>query len=142
MKSRSNIRQIIVHCTGSDREQDDPIEVIREWHLARGWDDIGYHLYIPKNFEKGIQMGRSLHTIGAHCLGQNLDSVGICLSGNHEFHQHQLDTLVMAVQILSAAFKIEKVFPHNFYNPGKTCPNFDIYDLPQLKQYEKARDAV
>ena len=126
VKSRKKTNQIIVHCTGSDRPQDDGIEVIRAWHLARGWEDIGYHIYISKNRRRGPQIGRPLHSIGAHCLGQNHDSIGICVSGNYEFFDFQMDCLRATIQILAAAYKITTVLPHNFYNKNKTCPNFEL----------------
>jgi hypothetical protein len=56
------IRRHIIHCSAST--QGDVAE-IRRWHLARGWNDIGYHFVIRPDGE--VEVGRMLHEIGAHC---------------------------------------------------------------------------
>lgn len=74
------------------------VDVIREWHLERGWSDIGYNLVIlngytdPKmvardpELDGHVEVGRDLNDnpwdylgeTGAHALGYNQRSVGIC----------------------------------------------------------------
>ena len=57
--------------------------MIHQWHLARGWSGMGYHFLVRK--EGGIvETGRPINTIGAHCTGQNSDSVGICFEGDFD----------------------------------------------------------
>ncbi|WP_286904218.1 peptidoglycan recognition protein family protein [Clostridium sp. UBA1652] len=55
------------------------VQDIHSWHKNNGWSGIGYHFLVRKNGE--VYQGRPLDTLGAHTLGQNSDSIGICLEG-------------------------------------------------------------
>lgn len=44
----------------------------------RGWAGIAYHYLVKTNGI--IERGRPRQTIGSHCKGHNLDSVGVCLA--------------------------------------------------------------
>lgn len=76
LKKRSKTNKVIGHhadafvCT---------IEDIERWHKAKGWAGVGYHFFIRK--DGTIYRGRPIDTIGAHCEGQNSDSIGICFEG-------------------------------------------------------------
>lgn len=72
--------------------------MINTWHKAR-WPEfvstlgynIGYHWVIGNNW---IKQTRLDNEDGAHCLGHNEDSIGICFTGNFENEiptQYQLD---------------------------------------------------
>lgn len=56
--------------------------MIREWHLTRGWSDIGYHFVILPDGR--CEEGRPLYRPGAHCVAghRNFIGIGICLVGN------------------------------------------------------------
>ena len=56
------------------------VEDIHRWHKDKNWSGIGYHFFIRK--DGSIYRGRPIDTIGAHCLNQNSDSIGICLEGS------------------------------------------------------------
>lgn len=58
------------------------LEEIRQAHLDRGFDDIGYHYLITQHGE--VLRGRPEHIQGAHAFGLNLDSIGICCVGNFD----------------------------------------------------------
>lgn len=126
MKINREINKIIIHCSDSDYLTHDNIEVIRSWHKARMFSDVGYHYFIDK---AGIlHKGRDLSTIGAHCAGHNKDSIGICFSGKNHFSAQQMMTGQLLLDVLLGMFnlKARDVFPHNHFNHGKTCPNFDV----------------
>lgn len=57
------------------------LERIREWHLARGWKDVGYQYVIERNGT--IRCARPIQVPGAHAKGNNHDSIGICVVGNN-----------------------------------------------------------
>lgn len=128
-----DVKMIIVHCSDSDQFAHDCIEVIREWHTARGFtgkdgkpgtvDDVGYHFFIRKNGE--LELGRALTEAGAHTIGQNHNSVGVCLSGRENFTQDQFSTLVKLVNYLRRTFGDIPVHPHRKFATYKTCPNFN-----------------
>ena len=86
------INKLIVHCSATPNSRDMTVDEIRCWHVNNnGWSDIGYHYVIYRNGE--IISGRPVATAGAHCKGQNYDSVGVCLIGNDEFTQEQFKAL-------------------------------------------------
>ncbi|MCI8509020.1 MAG: N-acetylmuramoyl-L-alanine amidase [Lachnospiraceae bacterium] len=77
--NRSSTKKIIIHhaaATAADAK------TIHKWHINRGWSGIGYHFVVLKN--GSIERGRPVKTIGAHCTGENSDSIGICFEGNFE----------------------------------------------------------
>ena len=43
------IKKIIIHCSATREGQDISVDTIRDWHLKRGWSDIGYHYVIDLN---------------------------------------------------------------------------------------------
>ena len=114
----------IVHC--SDSETGDVAE-IRRWHMARGWNDVGYHFVIRRDGE--IEVGRTLDVVGAHCEGQNLDSVGTCLVGKSTFMPLQFDALRRIQAMLEQLFPGIAVYGHRDFNPHKTCPNFEVREI-------------
>jgi hypothetical protein len=38
---KREINKIIVHCSATREGQDISVDTIRDWHLKRGWSDIG-----------------------------------------------------------------------------------------------------
>ena len=77
------INKIIVHCSATREGQDVSVDTIRKWHVeGRGWSDIGYHFYIDINGK--IHKGRDIARMGAHCKGQNRNSIGVCYCGGVE----------------------------------------------------------
>ena len=121
------ITKHIIHCSASNGGN---VSVIRQWHLARGWNDVGYHFIIRQDGE--IEVGRTLDVIGAHCKGHNHDSIGTCLIGDTQFSPQQFESLRRLHKSLQVLFPGIKAFPHNQFNPHKTCPNFDVKEvIPQ-----------
>ena len=45
------VKEIIIHCSATREEQQVSVDTIRDWHLAKGWNDIGYHFYIDNHFK-------------------------------------------------------------------------------------------
>ena len=125
-----HVDKIIVHCSATPNERDVTVADIRRWHVEEnGWDDIGYHYFIDK--VGMVFKGRSLDVIGAHCKGYNKDSIGICLSGLHDFSPMQFVSLKVLLFNLMRDFAIpaSEIYPHNEFNLNKTCPNFELDDI-------------
>ncbi|QZT38259.1 N-acetylmuramoyl-L-alanine amidase [Halosquirtibacter xylanolyticus] len=123
------IHKIILHCSDSDIHDHDNIQTVRQWHLNRGWKDIGYHYFITKDGR--VRWGRNPASFGAHCAGHNRDSIGICLSGRRKFTPDQFCSLRMLLIQLMKEFDIPKtaIFGHNHFNKKKSCPNFDVQEI-------------
>ena len=142
---------IIIHCSDSDWGC---VREIRDWHLQRGWRDIGYHFVIMNgkpvsnlymlSLNGAIECGRYLdgddfvsdNEVGAHALGYNSDSIGICLVGKKVFTPQQIGSLHTLIHDLQTRFGIKKenVLGHceTERSGGKTCPNFDVASIRNL----------
>ena len=133
-----DIKRVIVHC--SDSNPNATVDDIRRWHTdpvekgGRGWKDIGYHWVIYP--DGTIHAGRSTLDPGAHCEGENQDSIGICLVGRKGFPKAQLIALADLVENCGREYGFsvpEGVSGHKDWPSakaqGKTCPNFDVKDL-------------
>lgn len=130
---------IVLHCSDSDNPNHDNIETIRKWHTERGFigpdgiegteDDIGYHFVITKDGK--IHDGRAITEIGAHVKGHNKNSIGICLTGRHEFSKAQFASALRLVNSLFRELGLDwrAVKPHNELDKGKTCPNYKVLDV-------------
>lgn len=142
------ITKIIIHCSDSPFGN---AMLIDEWHRARGWDCIGYH-YVTLNgrpktsdeyiedLDGVIEEGRDIQKAGAHCKGQNKDSIGICLIGKDVFTDKQIRATVVRVSNLMTMYDIplEEVYGHNHFNKGKTCPNIDMDEFRQaVKEFRE-----
>ena len=84
------INKIILHCTATKEGQDFTVDDVRRWHIGRGFADIGYHYLIY--LDGSVHKGRPIVRIGAHCSGQNKDSIGICYVGGLDSNNKPKDT--------------------------------------------------
>ena len=68
------ITKLIVHCTGTKEGQEFHVSDVDRWHRERGFKCIGYHYLITLDGQ--VERGRKDSEIGAHCKGQNANSIG------------------------------------------------------------------
>ena len=131
------INKIIVHCSATREGENYEVAEIRKWHLARGFNDIGYHFYIDLYGE--IHKGRDINKIGAHCKGHNRNSIGICYCGGVEAdgktpkdtrYDCQKESLIAVLRTLKAMYPNAVVHSHNDF-ANKACPSFNA-----TKEYE------
>lgn len=78
-----DIRYIVVHHSATDEGS---VAAFRRYHIEHNkWSDVGYH-YVICNGHGGpdgeVQEGRNILFAGAHAIGRNKDSIGICLVGD------------------------------------------------------------
>lgn len=128
-----NVDLIVLHCSDTDDENNGvDAATIRKWHVdpppyGNGWLDIGYHYVITRSGD--LQLGRALAVPGAHVMGQNKNSVGICLVGREKYEFQQWFTLLQLLFVLKATYKNAKIVGHCDLDTGKTCPNFKVSDF-------------
>lgn len=129
---------IAVHCSATPPSQNVDEYEIRQWHLARGWADIGYNIVLPR--DGTIQIGRPLDYCGAHVEGFNNRALGICLVGGvseHEipmervpennFTPRQLEALIASLRFCKLYAPGARIQGHrDFPNVKKHCPSFDV----------------
>jgi len=119
---------IVHHSGGTDANpladtSNQTFEIIRDYHISKDWGDIGYNWVIEKSGK--ICKGRDEAIDGAHTIGMNQQSIGICLIGNFDLTaptKEQEDSLKIVCKDLMTRYPILKgqVFPHRKY-AQKTC---------------------
>jgi N-acetylmuramoyl-L-alanine amidase len=127
MKKRTKTEYIIVHCSANVNSTP---ETVARTHKARGFSDVGYHYMVDK--AGNVHQGRAEDLQGAHCIGRNGDSIGICLLGHFDIEnptQEMKDALTKLVDSLCVKYNIKKIDKHNTYKPTKTCPGVKAYAL-------------
>lgn len=131
--------KVIVHCSASpdydiSSKKFDLIGAreINIWHKQRDFKCIGYHWVIRRTGV--IEPGRPEDEIGAHCMGENNDSLGICYVGTSIPTDKQIESLKSMFIDLSKRHNIPLTswFTHNHFNPHKTCPGFSLEHLHSL----------
>lgn len=137
-----DITRIILHCTATPEGRDVSADTIRDWHLARGWSDIGYHYVV--RLDGSIERGRDLDVVGAHVRGHNKDSIGLVYVGGTDADGNPKDTITDAqifgvyklVVSLRNLFGPLTLHGHNEFS-SKACPSFDVSEkLPYLVDHD------
>lgn len=125
------INKIIVHCSATPEGKDYTVDQIRQWHLARGFNDIGYHYVIYR--DGSIHRGRAEHLVGAHTTGYNANSIGICYIGGVAADgktpkdtrtKEQKEALVKLLKELKSKYIVATIHGHREF-ANKACPSFD-----------------
>ena len=125
------ITEIIIHCTATRPDANCTVESIRHYHKSLGWHDIGYHYVIYP--DGSVHAGRPVEEVGAHCPGQNAQSIGIAYVGGLDADGCATDTrtpfqrlaLIQLVQDLMEEHNITSIHGHNEY-AAKACPCFNV----------------
>ena len=128
-----DIEYIVVHCSATRPSQDINAATIDEWHKERGFDSIGYHFVIKRDGQ--IEIGRSEDQQGAHALGYNHNSLGVCLVGGvkqddykvgeNNFTDEQWQSFEKLISDLEEKYLGVKIIGHNEISK-KFCPSFDV----------------
>jgi len=84
------INLIVVHCSATRADRDFTENDLEVCHRHRGFNGAGYHFYIRKNGD--IKNTRPLEKPGAHALGYNAHSIGICYEGGLDVRYCPADT--------------------------------------------------
>ncbi len=125
------IDEIIMHCSATAEGKDYRASDIDKWHKARGFRCIGYHYVV--RLDGTVERGRPENEAGAHCLGHNRNSVGICYVGGCGIDgrtpkdtrtRQQKDALMKLVKEIRRKFGNIPVHGHREF-ANKACPCFD-----------------
>lgn len=130
-KVTRKINEIIVHCSATAEGKDFTVENIRQWHLQRNFNDIGYHYVVYR--DGTIHPGRSEGVVGAHCTGHNSYSIGVCYIGGCAVDGKtpkdtrtpaQKNALAELLKELKKKYPLARIHGHRDY-ANKACPSFD-----------------
>jgi len=118
------VDRVFLHCSASNVASHDDVQVIRSWHMGRGWKDVGYHYFIKSTGE--LQIGRRLSWTPAAQVGHNIGTIAICLSGlnSEDFNDTQFETLIKLCRDMNEQIPNLTFHGHNEVS-DKACPVFD-----------------
>lgn len=139
-------RKIVIHC--SDVEAG-TLEGIDKYHREHnGWSSVGYHYVIENGRARTtsktihvardglVRSGRDERANGAHAVGLNGSSLGVCLIGKRKFTANQIASLyTLLVQLcLRWGLNASDVMGHyetpheqrKLPEKRKTCPNLNM----------------
>lgn len=157
------INLVVVHCSATpngvslfegalgDPHFTAPAEVIDRWHAKRGFrralewrlrmneplTAIGYHFLV---YTAGtIVTGRHVDEVGAHVVGNNRQSIGVCMVGTDAFTPAQWQGLAGLITLLREKHPLARIAGHRDLSPDqdddglverwewtKTCPGFGV----------------
>lgn len=128
------ITKIILHCSATPEGHDIAAAQIDQWHRQRGFRKIGYHYVV--RLDGSIEAGRDERESGAHCLGHNRSSIGVCYIGGCDAKMKPKDTRTPSQRfsLREIVADIRRRYPlatlHGHYEfSAKACPSFQIKDL-------------
>lgn len=131
-KSKREILEIILHCSATAEGKDFHAKDIDRWHRNKGWDCIGYNYVV--DLDGTIEIGRHINKIGAHTVGHNQKSIGICYIGGLASDgktakdtrtEAQITAMHELVDELKKLYPRAFVFCHNQFD-NKACPSFKM----------------
>jgi len=135
LKPDRTVKTVYIHCSASDRPEHDDVSVIRSWHMAKGWNDVGYHFFIKKNGQ--VQPGRDLEKVPAAQEGHNTGSIAICCHGleKAKFTDQQYAALYNLCHEINEAYEGSVTFHGHCEVSPKSCPVFDYKNILQLDSH-------
>ena len=141
MNIQTKINKIILHCSATPEGKDYKMSDIDRWHKNQGWEMCGYHFIV--DLDGTIEKGRDEKYVGAHCSGQNTNSIGICYIGGCDKNMKAKDTRTEAQKIslyklvnelmVKYNLTLTNVYGHRDFS-SKECPCFLTKDF--RKEYE------
>lgn len=138
------IKYIVIHCSATRSSQTHSATELERDHRSRGFDGAGYHFYIRR--DGATKPMRPLSRIGAHTLGYNRCSIGVCYEGGLNDHGQPADTRTaeQRAALLDLLGRLRQTYPravivgHRDLSPDrdgdgqieanewiKVCPCFD-----------------
>ena len=125
------INEIIVHCAATPEGKNFKAADIDRWHRERKMKCIGYHYVV--DLDGTVEPGRPESEIGAHCLGHNKYSIGVCYVGGLAADGKtpkdtrtvaQKEALLALLKKLRAKYPKASIHGHRDF-AAKACPSFD-----------------
>ena len=150
-------RKIIIHHSAAVSPTPQ-FSAINQWHKEREFPIskrgfyVGYHYVIEKSGQ--LMTARNEDEIGAHTIGENGSSIGICLAGNFDIEQptaQQVATLGDMLTSLCMRYQLtdDDIYPHRCFKStscyGKLLGNnwaARVYLEHEIKRFQLKLDAL
>lgn len=153
--TRNDVEYLVVHTAAFPHRNCDR-DLIDRWHRERGWSAIGYHYVVTNDLhdtlaDGTVQEGRPTSRQGAHVLGLNDRSLGICCVGHGDLQPHTEAQRAGLVELLSEltddcpAVTVDRIIGHREVNDlvnegvvatrfrtSKTCPGL-LVDMDEVR---------
>jgi N-acetylmuramoyl-L-alanine amidase len=133
------ITKLIIHHSLTKDGKVNDWNAIRRYHVeVNKWANIGYHYGIELvRDEYVIQKGRAEWRGGAHTLGMNSKSLGICVVGNYDLAEPPEAALNLLANLCANLCKKYNLKPadietHHKYASYKTCPG-KLFPMDKLR---------
>ena len=134
-KPKRKVSKAFIHCSDTDIKAHDNIQTIREWHIERGFNDVGYHYFIRKTGQ--IENGRPLEIVPAAQKGHNTGSIAICVSGSKNYTDKSIEALKKLCIAINKVYNGKITFHGHCEVANKTCPVFDYKKVLKLDKNGK-----
>lgn len=129
---REVTKLIVIHCAATKPSMNIGLREIRQWHVQKGWLDVGYHYIIRR--DGTVETGRPHDVVGSHVKGHNFESLGICMVGGIDdagkpqdnFTDAQWAALKVLHETVSGMYPHAKTVGHRDLDAGKACPSFSV----------------
>lgn len=158
--THDDVEYLVVH-TAAFQHRNCDRDIIDHWHCQRGWSGIGYHYVVLNDRHDDlpagtVQEGRHRSQPGAHVLGINGRSIGICCAGHGDLQPHTTAQRESLLHLLSdlmdeyPAVTVDKIIGHREvndliregevpprYRTSKTCPG-TLVDMNEVRSQVRA----
>lgn len=124
------VTHVVVHTAAAARNgrpHDASVAEIRAWHLARGWDDVGYHWVV--RMDGRVEAGRPEERPGAGVLGFNARSVHVCLSGHGDLAPPTPEQFGAAVRLIADVARRRGIREEVLLNPSRVLGHREVWLL-------------
>lgn len=99
-------KYLVLHATHSYPEWED----LERCHLNRGFAGVGYHVFISKSGK--IYKNRGFEWHGAHCVGLNQESIGLCFYLGEELLEPVKESVKKAIEAVVMHYPEIKIISH------------------------------
>ena len=126
-----HITLIVIHCSATRCNCSFPVTKLIRYHAKR-FGFTGYHYYVTRDGQ--IYQTRHEQLVGAHAVGYNQHSLGVCYEGGLDEHGGYADTrtpkqkesMLKLLRRLKAEHPDAAILGHrDLPNVHKACPCFD-----------------
>ena len=145
-RDTSQITTIMIHHSASEWGN---AATIKQWHLDRGWEDIGYNdvilncyptsdaygrNYPDPNSDGVVEDGRDVQYVPAGARGHNTHAIHICLIGMRTFTSEQMVSLERTIKFYKNKYpSIREVIRHCDVDDKKPeCPSLSNRFIREL----------